>query len=99
MRILIVEDEFIIALDNKVVLEDAGCKVGGIAATVQEAEELIDTKGWDAVVLDANLNGSSAEPVAERLRERDIPFVVLSGYSSDQMKRSARERPVSFQAN
>lgn len=93
MRVLIVEDEFIIALDNKFVLEDAGCEVGGVAATVQEAEELIDANGWDAAVLDANLNGVSAEPVAERLRQHGVPFLVLSGYTSDQMKGALANAP------
>ncbi len=93
MRVLIVEDEFLIAMDNKFVLEDAGGEVGGVAATVQEAEQLIDRSGWDAVVLDANLNGVSAEPVAERLRERGIPYVVLSGYSPDQMKGALADAP------
>ncbi len=93
MRVLIVEDEFIIAMDNKFMLEDAGCEVGGVAASVKEAEQLIDANGWDAVLLDANLNGDSAEPVAARLRQRGVPFLVLSGYSADQMKGALSNAP------
>jgi DNA-binding response OmpR family regulator len=93
MRVLIVEDEFFIAMDNQFVLEEAGFEVGGVAATVQEAEQFIDRNGWDAAILDANLNGVSAEPIAKRLRQCGVPFLVLSGYSSDQMKGALADAP------
>ncbi|WP_363346019.1 response regulator [Methylocystis echinoides] len=93
MRVLIVEDEFLIAMDTEAVLEDAGCEVGGVAATVQEAQRLIDGNGWDAAVVDANLNGVSAEPVAARLRQRGVPFVVMSGYAPDHMTGALAQAP------
>ncbi len=54
--------------------------------------ELIDANGWDAVILGANLNGVT-EPVAEQLRRRGVPFLVLSGYSPDQMKGALADAP------
>lgn len=84
MRVLIIDDEFMIATDTATVLEDAGCVIVGIAGSVAKALEILDDSGCDAVVLDANLNGASAEPVAAALRERDIPYLVVSGYRTDQ---------------
>ena len=80
MRVLIVEDEYMIALDTQTLLTDAGCEVAGIAATVPEALRMIAEIGCDGVLLDASLNRVSSEPVAAELQRRSIPFVVLSGY-------------------
>lgn len=84
MRVLIVEDEYMIALDAAAALEHAGCEVVGIAATVNKALRLLDDERCDAVVLDANLWGDSAEPVAAALLQRGIPYLVVSGYSTGQ---------------
>ncbi|WP_363351521.1 response regulator [Methylocystis echinoides] len=93
MRVLIVEDEFIIAMDTEAVLEDAGFEVGGVAATLEEAQQLIDKNCCDAAILDANLNGVSAEPVASRLRQHGVPFVVMSGYTADHMAGALAQAP------
>jgi DNA-binding response OmpR family regulator len=82
-RVLIVEDEFFIALDIGQQLEDAGFEVVGPAPSVAKALSLVAEQGCDVAVLDINLGGETSEPVAQKLRESDKPFVVLSGYSTD----------------
>lgn len=85
MRVLIVEDEFIIARDVAEVLRRAGCEIVGLAGLPDEAIAILEQRGCDVAVLDANLRGESAEPVAKWLRDRDIPFLVLSGYVGSQL--------------
>lgn len=80
MRVLIVEDEGLIALDIEAALTDAGCEVVGIAASINKALNILDEKGCDAAVLDANLSGDPTTPIADTLRARQIPFLVVSGY-------------------
>jgi DNA-binding response OmpR family regulator len=83
-RVLIVEDEFFIALDIGQQLADAGFEVVGPAPSVAKALSLVSEKGCDVAILDINLGGGeTSEPVARKLRESDMPFVVLSGYSTD----------------
>ena len=82
-RVLIVEDEFFIALDIGQQLADAGFEVVGPAPSVAKALSLVAEQGCDVAVLDVNLGGETSEPVARKLQESDKPFVVLSGYSID----------------
>jgi len=82
MRVLIVEDEGLIALDIEAALTDAGYEVVGIAASVDKALKILDEKGCDAAVLDANLSGDPTTPIADKLRALRIPFLVVSGYHS-----------------
>lgn len=84
-KILIVEDEPLIALGIEQDLEEAGFIVVGVCGTVEEALFAVETQNFDAVTLDGNLFGKTAEPVADRLTSLNIPYVVLSGYSSDQV--------------
>lgn len=79
--VLVVEDEFLIALDLCQTLETEGCRVLGPAPTVDDALRLLaaDTRP-DAVVLDINLGGVRAVPVAEALTARGIPFLAATAY-------------------
>jgi DNA-binding response OmpR family regulator len=83
-RVLIVEDEFFIALDIGQQLADAGFEVVGPAPSVAKALKLAAEPGCDVAILDVNLGSETSEPVAQKLRESDKPFVVLSGYSDSQ---------------
>jgi DNA-binding response OmpR family regulator len=82
-RVLIVEDEFFIALDIGQQLADKGFEVIGPAPSVSKALRLVAEPGCDVAILDVNLGGETSEPVARKLQESDKPFVVLSGYSTD----------------
>jgi len=79
-RILLVEDELLVAMLSEQVLEDAGCTVIGPAATVGEAIRLLEQEPCDGAILDMNLRGEMSTPVALLLKEKDIPFVVVTGY-------------------
>lgn len=85
-RVLIVEDEPLIALDVETTLQAAGSNVIGIAGDINAAMKLIESECIDFVVLDAELRGRSAEPVAKLLRQREIPFIVVTGYGSNQLE-------------
>lgn len=80
-RILIVEDEELIALAMSAELSRLGWAVVGPAATVREAEALLSLAvDVDAAVLDVNLRGRPVYPLAESLAQRQVPFVFCTGY-------------------
>ena len=85
-RILIVEDEPLVAEDLRTVLVDAGFEIAGVAARVATVLSLIETVACDAAIVDANLAGASASPVAAVLSARGLPFIVLSGYTREQLQ-------------
>jgi DNA-binding response OmpR family regulator len=93
-RILVVEDEALIAMLVEDALLDAGAEVLGPAATVEEALSLFETGGPEAAVLDINLAGQVSTPVADLLAERGIPFVVATGYGAAGLPDRHRNAPV-----
>ncbi len=92
-RILIVEDEAMIALVLEECLTDAGFTIAGVAGRLDAALASIAGGAIDAVILDANLAGVSAGPAALALTARGIPFVVVSGYSPQQQAREFAGAP------
>ncbi|MBO9659346.1 MAG: response regulator, partial [Chitinophagaceae bacterium] len=91
-EILIVEDEFIVANDLRLILTEAGYKVTGIAASANEAHELILKDKPDMALLDIRLEGnSSGIEIARSLRAENIPFVFLSANSSQKVLEEAKE--------
>lgn len=90
-KILIVEDEFIVANDLRLILEKAGYKVIGIAASVEEAMQIIQTEQPYLVLLDIHLKGKlTGIDLAYQLRERHIAFVYLSANSSQPVLEAAK---------
>jgi len=81
-RILVVEDNFVLAESMRFSLEELGCTVVGPAPTAARALELLAHGPVDAAVLDIDLRGKSSAPVAEELARRGTPFVFLTGYES-----------------
>jgi CheY-like chemotaxis protein len=81
-RLLVVEDEFVIALDLQNLLEAAGHEVVGLAANVPDALALIETTTIDGAILDINLRGERVTEVADLLARKEIPFLFVSGYGS-----------------
>lgn len=81
-RILVVEDEALVAMLVEDALLDAGFGVMGPAATVDEAMALLARERPDAVVLDLNLAGETSTPVADVLAQRGIPYVIATGYGA-----------------
>lgn len=83
--VLVVEDEFLIAMDIQLLLERRGWSVLGIAATVEKALELLAHDLPAVAILDVTLRNGSVTRVAEALRERNIPLVVASAYNSPEL--------------
>ena len=81
-RILVVEDEVIVAMLIEDILSDQGATIVGPAARVAKALELLDDGPLDGAVLDVNLAGEMTTPVAEELRRRGIPFAFATGYGA-----------------
>lgn len=79
-RVLVVEDESLVAMLLETILEDMGCEPVGPAATVEEGLRLAADGPIDAALLDVNVAGRQVFPVAEALRERAVPFVFSTGY-------------------
>jgi CheY-like chemotaxis protein len=82
-RILVVEDEALVAMLVEDALLDAGAIVLGPVATVAEALALLVQETPDVAVLDLNLAGETSTPVADRLVTMGVPFVVATGYGAD----------------
>lgn len=81
-RVLLVEDEAIIAMTAEDMLEELGCETAGIASTLAEAMDAVGAVSFDLALLDINLNGAESLPVAERLRAMGRPFVFTTGYGA-----------------
>lgn len=82
-RLLIVEDEFLLAEELRAELEDAAAIVLGPAGTLEEALGLIESEPRiDGAILDVNLGGQQAFPAADLLAERGVPFVFTTGYDA-----------------
>jgi len=93
-RILVVEDEWLIALDLKDLLERWRCTVIGPVATTSAALDLIEEERPDASILDVQLRGETSERVADMLRDRESPFVVLTAYQHHHLSGALSEAPM-----
>ena len=94
-RILIVEDEFFIAVTTCQVLEELGAVVVGPASTVTQAQPLAETENIDIALLDINLHGQSSTAIAARLEARRIPVVFATGYGRGDGRDPAGRRVLS----
>ena len=90
-RVIIVEDEPLVAENLRDDLVEAGFEVVGVAPRVESALKLIEGTGFDVAIIDANLAGTSAAPAAAALSARGLPFMVLSGYAREQLQREFSE--------
>ena len=93
-RILVVEDEFLIALDIAGVLEQAGLAVIGPVANVGDALQAIEQEVVHGALLDANIAGEPVSRVADELTQRGIPFAFVSGYGREQLPPAHRGAPL-----
>lgn len=93
-RILVVEDEMLVLMDIEDMLTDLGCEHITSAATVEKALALIDAQSFDAAMLDMNLNGVATVVVADALAARGVPFVLATGYSTNDLEERLKSRPL-----
>ena len=81
LRVLVAEDEAIVAMLIEDMLKELGADVVGPVKTVDEAMGALRDDAIDVAMLDVNLRGGRAYAVASELHRRSIPFVFVSGYS------------------
>lgn len=94
-RILVVEDEPLIAMMLEDFLDMLGRTVAGTADSVAAAMTAVDRGGIDAAILDVHLRaGEKSWPVADKLAAAGIPFVLATGGSGDMIEPAHRDRPV-----
>jgi signal transduction histidine kinase/DNA-binding response OmpR family regulator len=87
-RLLVVEDEALVALDIVASLEGAGAEVTGSAGTAREALKIIGDTPLDAALLDANLRGQPVDDIAAALAARNIPFLFVTGYGPESLPKA-----------
>lgn len=93
VRVLVVEDEFLLAQTVADILETAGCVVVGPVGTIEDALNLIAESGFDCAVVDANLHGQQSTPVLEAISARALPAAILSGYDRATLPPKLRGLP------
>jgi PAS domain S-box-containing protein len=93
-RILVVEDEPLIALQIVKLLESAGVFVVGPAASISEALELTHGENFDFALLDVDLNGSRSFPLADVLDEQRRPYAFLTSFSASELPERFHGAPV-----
>jgi CheY-like chemotaxis protein len=80
LRVLLLEDEFLIALDAQDVLSDLGAATVEVVSTLEAARERVQRDEVDIALLDINVNGEMSYDVAERCAERGVRVIFASGY-------------------
>lgn len=93
-RILVVEDDYLVASLIQDVLEAAGCIVSGPIPRLPQAVGAAETDVCDAAVLDVNLGGKQVFPVAAVLSRRHIPFAFVTGYGAAALPDEHHDRPM-----
>jgi len=91
-RVLIVEDEIIVALFMEDILAEFGYEVAGVIAHLDEA--MAGDTDYDLAVLDVHLNGRPVFDFADTLAAQDVPFVFATGYGERGLPERHRGRPV-----
>lgn len=91
---LIVEDEALILMMAEDMIDACGHRVGATASSLPAALAAIETGGFDAALLDVNLNGDSSMPVAARLKQLGKPFAFTTGYGAAGIDDAHRDAPV-----
>jgi CheY-like chemotaxis protein len=94
LRILVIEDEGIVAMLLEDMLADLGHEVVASASNIERAKTLVDEAEVDLAIVDVNLNGHHTYPLADTLTERGIPFIFATGYGNAGLKTEWQEAKV-----
>jgi nitrogen-specific signal transduction histidine kinase/CheY-like chemotaxis protein len=92
LRVLLVEDESLIAMLVEDLLGQLGCTLAGVVLSIDKALEAIERGGIDLALLDVDLGGEPVYPVAKALAARGVPFLFMSGYGG--LEAAWRESPI-----
>jgi PAS domain S-box-containing protein len=90
-RVIIIEDEPLVAMDLESCLAAAGCEVVGSAGTVRDAKTLCAEAVCDAALIDVNLAGQPVDELAATLTKRNIPFAFVTGYGREALPQGFRD--------
>jgi DNA-binding response OmpR family regulator len=93
-RILVVEDQLMLAMHLATMLEDIGCQVVGPVAQVVTALPMAMREPLDAALLDIYLADEPVQPIAAILARRGVPFAFVSAYSAEKLPPVFRDRPL-----
>ena len=93
-RVLLVEDEYLVAILVEDMLGDLGHVLAASAGRLEEALALLETAAFDVALLDLALGGAASYPVAHRLAARGIPFAFVTGRLSDDIDPAYAAAPV-----
>ena len=93
-RVLVIEDESLVAMLLETILDDMGCAVVGPESNIDDGLRAATTEGGlDAGLLDVNVAGREVFPVAEALKARGVPFVFSTGYGEAGLPEHWRGNP------
>lgn len=93
LRILVVEDESLLAMVVEDALQSAGYTVIGPFGTIESLEEALAREKFDLALLDVNLHGKSTLAIAERLHAAKQPIIILSGYGNLTLSETLKDVP------
>lgn len=90
-RILVIEDELLVAMELETILAEKGCEVIGPAGTLEQARSLAAGADCDAALVDVNLAGRPVDELALTLTQRNIPFAFVTGYGREALPQGFRD--------
>jgi CheY-like chemotaxis protein len=93
LRVLLVEDEIMVALLLEDMLAEFGHAVIGPVASLGKAVEMAQSEALDVAILDVNLSGKEVYPVADTLAARGVPFIFATGYGNGGLRAAYRHLP------
>lgn len=95
LKIIVIEDEALVALNLESMLEDLGCTVVGPFMRYAQAETMIERSAdADAAILDVNIGGQKVFPIAQKLVEKGVPIIFATGYGRAGLPEAWHDRPV-----
>ncbi len=92
-RILVVEDEFLVAEEMRQMLTEAGAEVIGPVSTLEAANRSLREEVVTGAILDVNLQGRLVYPLAEELDEKGMPYIFVTGYDAPDIAAEFQSRP------
>jgi PAS domain S-box-containing protein len=92
-RVMIVEDEALLAMELETLLQSAGCTVIGPFSNLEQAREAVHGEAINIALLDTNLNGEMVYPLADDLAARGVPFIFVTGYGASHLPERFRAAP------
>jgi DNA-binding response OmpR family regulator len=93
-KVLIVEDEPMVALQIEDILQEAGFEIAGCVGSLDKALAILKNDDCDVAILDANLRGDSVAPLANLLQQRSKPFLFVSGYERAYLPEAFLDAPL-----